>query len=40
MILPASLLMLVQPHMGFIAAEAIAVAFATVAVVTQVIEVL
>ena len=37
MILPASILMLLHPHEAGIAAEAIATAFATVAVMTQAI---
>jgi hypothetical protein len=35
MILPASILMLIHPHAAFIGAQAIATAFATVALMTQ-----
>jgi hypothetical protein len=35
MILPASILMLIDPHAAFIGAQAIATAFATVALMTE-----
>ena len=38
MILPASILMLIHPHAAFIGAQAIAAAFATVALMTQAVQ--